>query len=58
MPTIEMTNGQTHTVTEPSTAAGTVRRIEAAREEMKLARVKDQDGDMVAVNPINVSSVY
>lgn len=58
MPTIEMSNGQTHTVTDPSTAAGTVRRIEAAAEEKKFARVKDQDGDMVGVNPINVSSVY
>ncbi len=67
MPSIEMTNGQVHQVTDVETTGGAIRRIEAARarsdkegkaKNPEFARFKDQDGDTVGVNPDNVSSVY
>ncbi len=60
MPTVEMTNGQQHVISEEdvSTTSGAIRRIEKAREESKFARFKDHEGDTVGVNPASVSSVY
>jgi hypothetical protein len=68
MPSIEMTNGQVHDITDPSTAAGCIRRMEAAasskdskgeeKEREITCRFKDSDDDMIGVVIANVSSVY